>query len=149
LKKRAFSGHAEMASVSIDAIVEQVGFTLDTLETIIAPYLTAQTSDDGVYALGETADLFKVWLSNTTVAREKCTSFEECLRNDSELRLTLAELLVDIKDDLAEGKCDRQLRWRITVRLLTQRKQHKTLHNMAQTMSRCPTMSKSRKCPTT
>jgi hypothetical protein len=95
-----------MASVLIDDIVEQVSLSLDTLETVLAHSSTAQTTDDGVYALGETTDLFTVWQRNTSVAQEECKSYENCTRNNPELRLTLAELLVDIKDDLTEGKCN-------------------------------------------
>jgi hypothetical protein len=95
-----------MASVLIDDIVEQVSLSLDTLETVLAHSSTAQTTDDGVYALGETTDLFNVWQRNTSVVQEECKSYENCTRNNPELRLTLAELLVDIKDDLTEGKCN-------------------------------------------
>jgi hypothetical protein len=97
----------EMASVSIDAIVELISSTFDTLETLILPSWTPENTSDIIFALGEMIDRFKVWLSNTTVARENCTSYEDCLRNNPELRLTLAELLGDIKDDLSEGECDR------------------------------------------
>jgi hypothetical protein len=98
----------KMASISIDAIIEQVSTAFDRLETFITHTTTEKTPDSGLHASGETTDLFKVWLRNTSVAREECNSYEDCLRNNSELRLTLVELLVDIKDDLAEGKgeCD-------------------------------------------
>jgi hypothetical protein len=122
-------GHAEMTSMSIDTIVKQVTLTFDTLETIIVPSSTTGTPNDGFYALGETTDLFKVWLSNTTVARENCTSYEDCLRNNPELRLTIAELLGDIKDDLAEGKCDLRFRWGITAIDTAQAAQHIAQHD--------------------
>jgi hypothetical protein len=109
VEQLAFSGHSEMASTSIDAIIEQITLTFDTLETLIVPSSTAETTNDSLYALGEVKDFFKVWLSNTTVALEECTSYENCLRNNFELRHTFEELLVDIKNDLAEGECDEDL----------------------------------------
>jgi hypothetical protein len=93
-----------MASTSIDSIIEQVSTAFDRLETFITHTTTRKTPDGRFYALGETKDLFKVWLRNTGFAQEECSSYEECLSNNPELRLTLAELLIDIKDDLAQGK---------------------------------------------
>lgn len=93
-----------MVSTSIDAILEQVSLSFDGLKAFIAETTTAEDTDDSLYAFGETTDLFHVWLRDTGVAREECSSYEDCLRNNTELRLTIHEILVDIKEDLSEGK---------------------------------------------
>lgn len=93
-----------MVPTPIDAILEQVSLAFNRLKASFAETTTAENPDDSLHAFGETTDLFDVWLRDTGVAREECSSYEDCLRNNTELRLTIYEILVDIKEDLSEGK---------------------------------------------
>lgn len=89
--------------ILMDGIIDEISLAFGDLQDCTARAI--QTPDHDLHTLDKTADLFSVWLRNVAVIREQCKTFEHCLNSNSELKATLIELLVDVKDDLAEGGC--------------------------------------------
>jgi hypothetical protein len=87
----------------MDEVIGKLFLAFSALQTSIARLSAIESSDDALYIIEETADFFSVWLRNVTPIQEGCSTFDHCLRNNSELKATLAELLMDVRDDLAEG----------------------------------------------
>ena len=73
--------------------IEQISLAFRGLQDNIARLSAIESPDDDFYTSDETADLFSVWLRNVASIREECGTFEHCLKDNSELKDTLLELL--------------------------------------------------------
>jgi hypothetical protein len=89
----------------MDGKIEQIFLAFRGLQDCIAQLSDTETPVDDLHSLDETADLFSVWLRNVAAIKKECETFEHCLNDNSELKDTLVELLVDVQNDLAEGGC--------------------------------------------
>lgn len=92
--------------IPMEKVIEQISLGFKGLQAYIARLSAIEIPSDDFYTFDETADLFSVWLRNVASIREECGTFEHCLKDNSELKDALNELLVDVKIDLAEGGRD-------------------------------------------